>query len=173
MPGVQPWVTGPCEITVDGKDLGTCERFPRILVRSGWLPYFNDISGPVIPNDMLWAGKEAFIFLDLNRWDEDTLAFLKCITSSADPENDGLQWDIEDVATLMVHEEEAVEIRLGFPYSTKDKYAGMPAGYVFYAGWYEGPEEASSLGTNPRKQHVVLHCLPVLKDGKWKLGDTL
>jgi hypothetical protein len=154
---------------VDDKILGTAERYPRYLVRSGWLPYFNDITGPVIPNDMLWAGKEAFIYMDLNRWDEEVLQFFQSITQFSDP----LAWPEDDVATLMIHEEEAVSIQIEFPYASKEKYAGMPKGIRFRAGWYEGPEEASVLGTNPRKQHIVIHCLPKLSGDQWFLGELL
>lgn len=168
--GLQPWVAGPTLLSVDGKELGTAERYPRLLVRSGWSPYFNDVGGPVIPMDMLWAAKEAFIYADLNRWDEDTLQFFQTITEGgADP----LSWGEDDVGTLMIHEEMAVPITLEFPYASKDKYAGMPKGITFKAGWYEGPEEFSVLGTNPRKVHLVIHCLPVLEDGKWVLGEYL
>jgi hypothetical protein len=118
---------------------------------------------------MLWAGKEAFIYMDLNRWDEDVLQFFQTITNNADP----LGWPENDVGTLMIHEEEAVSIRIDFPYADKDKYAAMPIAINFKAGWYEGPEEASVLGTNPRKQHIVIHCLPVKVGDRWVLGELL
>jgi hypothetical protein len=155
---------------VDDKILGTAERYPRYLVRSGWLPYFNDISGPVIPNDMLWAGKEAFIYMDLNRWDEEVLEFFQQITSGSET----LSWPEDAVGTLMIHEQEAVPIKIDFPYASKEAYIGMPNGILFGAGWYEGPEEFSVLGTNPRKVHIVIHCLPVGGDGsEWRLGTLL
>jgi hypothetical protein len=167
----QPWVSGPTTVLVDGRELGTAERYPRYLVRSGWQPYFNDISGPVIPMDMLWAGKEAFIYLDLNRYDEEVLEFFQSITDNSDP----LSWPGNSIGTLMIHEEQAIPIQLNFPYADKPKYAGMPKGVLFNAGWYEGPEEFSVLGTNPRKVHVIIHCLATQAEegGNWVLGELL
>lgn len=165
----QPWVTGPATIRIAGQELGTAERYPRYLIRSGWLPFFNDISGPVIPNDMLWAGKEAFIYGDINRWNEDVLQFYQSITESADP----LSWDVEDVGSLMLHEGLAVPLDILFPYAGKAKYAGMPRGIRFFATWYEGPEEFATQGTTPRKVHLVAHALPVKNGGRWRLGQYL
>jgi hypothetical protein len=166
----QPWVSGPVTALVAGQELGTAERYPRFLLRSGWLPYFNDISGPVIPNDMLWAGKEVFVFMDLNRWDQDVLDGFRTITAkSPDP----LNWPKNAVGTLMIHEEEAVIFTLLFPYADKEKYAGMPKGYFFNACWMEAPEEFGVLGTNPQKFHLVVHGLAVDDGDNWSLGKEV
>ena len=170
--GLQPWVAGVTEILVgpDDQTLGTAERYPRFSVRSGFVPYFNDVGGPVIPTDMLWAGKEVFIFADLNRWDEEVLEYIRSITANSD----ALSWGADDVGSLMLHENLSIPVTLSFPYASKAAYAGMPNGYKFYNCWYEGPEEFSVLGTNPQKVHVVFHGIPAQNDdGDWQLGVEL
>src|SRR5262245_31790159 len=47
--------------------LGTCERVPGLKVRPNWTPVFNDLLGAV-PMDLMYTGTEAFIILDITRF---------------------------------------------------------------------------------------------------------
>jgi hypothetical protein len=115
---------------------------------------------------MLWAGKEAYIFLDLNRWDDRVLENFRSVTRTSDP----LRWPARDVGTMMLHSEQAISVSLFFPYFNKAKYKGMPSTVFFPNCWYEGPEDFSVNGTNPRKVHLTIHSLAEFTGTRRTLG---
>ena len=155
--------------------LGTTEHTPRIRVRPGWSPVFNDIAGGVIPYDMVYEGEEAFISGDWNRYNEQTLSIMQArprhnATGSVRGVNIA-----GDIGTLMLTEGQAYAMYLYFPYSSKPAYvaAGMPAGYHFYAVFLEGPDDMDRLGTIDRINRLQWHALRVFNSSIPTLPLTL
>lgn len=160
-----PFVTGPCLIRAtygsESAKVGFSERTPRLLIRSGWLPYFNDWTGQVLPNDLVWSGREAIIMGDLNARNPAAMEQIQNtpgIPNIAD--TTGGEWDPSEVGTMMLHESRQVPVEIIFPYAFKAEYNGYPGGYRFFNGIFEGPEDWNILGTQPSKVHVVFRCLP-------------
>jgi hypothetical protein len=177
----QAWVTGPAHIflsfyssiAVSGPAgvvttlttpiyLGTTERVPRLRIRAGWTPVFNDLTGGVIPYDMLYEGEEAFITGDFTRFNETTIRLLQARPRHfLQPTNRGTI-QLLDQGTLMLTEGYAFQLSMFFPYSSKLAFAGMPLGYRFPAAWLEGPDDLDNLGTVARVDRLVFHALRII-----------
>lgn len=149
--------------------LGTGKTAPRYRTRYGWVPFFNDLGGPVISFDEVFAGKEAMISLDLNRFDQDTLDLVESVPV---PGLDGPGFvDPYSMGTMMVQEEAAYGLILSFPNSSKPAYraAKLPAGIYFPAAWLEGPSD-HTVGNVPREINLVWKAKAVYDP---KEGDFL
>jgi hypothetical protein len=151
----QPFVTGPAHFMVDGSYLGTTERTPQFLVRPAWVPVFNDLSGPVIPLDLLYAGEEAFIIGNFTRWDE---AVIQRAVQRPAGATLGLN-EMTELGTLIIHEGKGHSLKLLFPYANKAGYSSMPGGIEFPVTVAYGPDDHNSLGINPKKVHLVFYAM--------------
>jgi len=138
--------------------LGTAERYPRVQRRAGWVPVFNDLGGQVIPIDTLFQGEDAFISVDLTRWDDNVMRAALARPSSVQAAEGTT--GTGDVGTLMCLEFKAHILYLVFPYAAKTPMvnAGMPAGWRFPQAVLEGPDDFDSMGTAPRKIRTVWHA---------------
>lgn len=173
MANPQPWVAGPTHIfwANPGESpeyVGTAEKSPQWQTRYGFVPLMNDLSGPVVPLDMLAVQKDCYVFADLTRWDYDVVQTMQTLDAADSP---GL-WDGDAVGTLMIHEDMAGELFLVWPYSKKTAYEGMPSGLHFSHAWMVGPDNWAQMGTNPKKIHVSWYCLPGRRpDGSFQLFE--
>ena len=170
----QPWVTGPAHIFWSNPDespryVGTAEKSPQWTTRYGFVPLMNDLSGPVVPLDMLAVQKDCYVYADLTRWDYDVVQEMQ--TMGGENTTEGT-WDGDVVGTLMIHEENFGQLFIAWPYSDKEQYADMPSGLHFYASWLVGPDNWALMGTNPKKIHLSWYCLPKRQtDGRFQLFE--
>jgi hypothetical protein len=159
-----PYVTGPAHVFVGlGSGgtpiyLGTCERYPKILIRPANEPHFNDMGGKV-PFDMAHMGEEGFTSGDFNRFNETTYAVL-----ASRPRGPAGVRGLNvagEIGALYLTEGFAYGVWVSFPYVAKPVFAaaGMPAGYHFLASYLVGPDELEPLGTTPRKIRLIWHHL--------------
>jgi hypothetical protein len=171
----QLYCTGPAHVFVgvpngfaaNGKTafyLGTCEDSPRVTLRPAEEAVFNALTGTKIPFDKSFQGEEAFIGLDLTRYNSRVLNLVRkrsvwSATPAATP-GPGVFGSF-DLGTLALTEGAAFTCWLVFPYQAKAvmNVGGMPAGYRFIACTPVGPEELGPLGTRARKEHVMLHAI--------------
>jgi len=158
----QPYVTGPVNLFVRLPDasieyLGTGKEAPRLKIVPHWEPVMNDLYGTKIPMDVAYEGEEAFVAVDLTRWNESVYTKL---VQRPDVQTDRGRDILDDIGTLMIHEGASHELWLHFPYTTlKTSMATQPAGYHFRAAYVLGPDEFERLGTVAREQRVIWHCL--------------
>ena len=169
----QPYVTGAVHFFVGRTDtdqtpnagsagkkfgpeyMGTCEFSPRIQVDKVWVPLFNDLGGPVVPFDVSYAGKQAFISADFTRWNEEALSRFD---SAPRFEKAGLKDMIEDMGTLVNTEGYNITVWAVFPYQRFPAYSTMVKGFRFPA--IVGLQaDHNRLGTQPRRLHLNLHAI--------------
>jgi hypothetical protein len=175
-----PYVTGPVHLFVGPLSspnyLGTAERFPRMSIRTGWEPVFNDLGGQRVPFDLLYEGQEAFVSVDLTRWNENVLQVMMARAISTVPGLDGPL----DIGTAMLTENAAGPLWLLFPFGgVKAAFNApgsgpMPGGYRFPRAILAGPEDFESMGTAPRKIRLIWHCLRFFnpQNGRFLLYDN-
>jgi hypothetical protein len=140
--------------------LGTCEVAPQIEVTPRFEEVHNDIGG-IVPFDKQYGGEEAFIGLDLNRYNEGVYAALAArpnslVAGAVRGLNSAL-----DVGTLMLTEGKNVVLWIVFPFFAKPamRAGGMPAGYRFPGSILLGPDKLDGLGTRSRKTHLFFEAL--------------
>lgn len=150
----QPWVAGPTHLYWDQKYVGTAEKTPFWQTEYGNVPLMNDLSGPVVPFDMLRAGKYAIISADLTRWNYDTVKAMQTVCCKTPGE-----WEGFDEGTLLIHEGKAKPLAMDWPYSSKAAYSGMPPGVTFFYTWLAGPDNWDRMGTNPKRIHLSWYAL--------------
>lgn len=98
--------------------LGTCKRWPVIIIKPEWKPLFTDFSGQV-PEDIMFMGEHAYVIAEVNRYSE---AVYRSISSRPYYwANRGKAFS-SAVGTLMKHEEQTYPIWLVFPYAVKPVY---------------------------------------------------
>ncbi len=155
------YVTGVVSIycVLGGKPLflGTGEKAPRISTRRSFSPVHNDITGPVIQFDKLYAGKEAFVSVVLTRWEE---AVLVAIQSGPFPGRDPGSDGPGDDGTLMMTEGAAYPIIVryaNFDLKPGMRAAGLAPGRRFMCATLDG-EEVEEPGTDANKKHLMWYC---------------
>ena len=149
MAGPQLWTTGPCIISVNGKEFGTAERAPTIMIHETWTPVINDLGGPAEPFDKQEHRKHAIIRMDINRFDEavyEDIATMVNVKIGVEGPN--------DVGTFMIQEDFALTVGLKFTYSSLPAFVGMPKGYTFPACTCED-QNLDPLGTVARKLGLI------------------
>lgn len=153
--GVSPGIS-----TIPALYLGTCEVSPQIEIAPHFEAVHNDLGG-VVPFDEIYEGEEAFIDLDLNRFNEVTYATIAARPSgfTAGPARGANT--AADVGTLMLTEGKNLILWVVFPFFAKAvmRAGGMPAGYRFPACTLKGPDRLSPVGTRARKIHLLFHAL--------------
>ncbi len=160
-----PWCTGPVDVwcnpgTAGAVFLGHGERGPRVRIRRGWEPIFNDLSGTQIPFDLLAEGAEGFVTIDLTRWNENIYQLIASVPIPGAAPGTNFPGDI---GTLMMTESKGYTLWLRFPYASKATFnqaisGPMPAGMRFVQSWLEGPDEFE-IGTQANKKILVFRCL--------------
>jgi hypothetical protein len=140
--------------------LGTTMRGVRIRVRRGYSRVWNDLTGPEIAFDKIWAGREAMIFLDLTRY-SDTVYHVLAGTprpgGPPDAETPGAR------GTLMMTEGAAFPVVLRFPaydYHPRFRANGGVAAYRFLACSPEGEDDWET-GSGANVRHLMLHSQEV------------
>ena len=137
--------------------LGTGQRGPRVKIRRAYSRVFNDLTGPELAFDKIWAGEEALIFVDLTRWNEtayDLAAgrpFSGGVFGAEPPGSRG---------TLMMTEGAAFPLILRFP--SFDFHPAIRnnlgfAGYRFLAASLEGDDDFET-GSGANIRHIAFHC---------------
>ncbi len=180
------YTTGPAYLyiaSVAGQNaqfLGTAEYAPRIEIRPGWEPVFNDLGGSKVPFDMSYQGEEGFTFAEINRYNEVVLARLQARPQTANylgvatPPR-GLNYPV-DIGTLMLTEGLTVTLYVVFPFAGKAAFRShqMPPGYRFPGTYLVGPDDLSNLGTKPRKVGLIFHHLRLFdrQTGRFLLYDN-
>jgi hypothetical protein len=126
----------------------------------------NDLSGQVIPFDLLYQGEESFVFLDLTRWNEDIrVSVAGRIAPGGNPRAGAGTAVLGDYGTMTITEGAAMELWLLFPYSplggpaAKAAMGALGPGYHFLASIPIGPDDHHTLGTNPYKVLMAFHNL--------------
>ena len=167
----QPYVTGACHILIGrteppatpaaGKKkdlgpeyLGTCEFSPRVQIDKVWVPLFNDLGGPAVPFDLSYAGKQAFIALDLTRWNDEVVRRF----DAAPLFEQDIPDDLSYVGTLVDTEGYGLTVWCVFPYAKLPAYGTMKSGYRFpmVVGLQT---DHNRIGTQPRRIHVNMHAI--------------
>jgi len=167
--------------------LGTCRKWPIILIKPEWKPIFTDHAG-LVPDDLMFMGEHAYVIAEVNRYVETAYRSI-----SARPyywANRGRAYETS-VGTMMLREGQSYPVWLVFPYAVKPIYratagglaavgfipatgplgilagalanapaAAMPAGYRFLECVLEGPDRLDPLGTMARSIHLAFHALP-------------
>ena len=162
----QPFVTGPahlfCGLGSGGaaEYLGTAEVTPRIENDPQYMPLWNDIGATRIPTDICYQGEQAYVSADITRWNESTYAKL-----AAHPRPNGTRGTNVggDLGTLLLLEGFTFTLWIQFPYSAlKAAYSTQPLGYRYANAYVLGPDVLEPLGTQPRKNRIIWHCLRLL-----------
>jgi hypothetical protein len=153
-------VTGPCSAWVSTANeqfalLGTCQIRPRILWRRQFEPVFADIGGNV-PFDMMYAGMEAVVFLDLTRYDPEILDACRALPSLS-KEKLGKEV-LGDIGTMMMLEDKAGNLTLSFPYSIITSNGELRHGLHFPAAFILSPDMEED-GTRHSIQRVAFYCM--------------
>jgi hypothetical protein len=158
------FTTGPALIYIGLKTgyffLGTGREPPHFRIRRGWIPIFNDLQGPVIPSDVMYAAQEALTIVDMNRYDPVVMATIRSmpnVTGSAGTNVFG------DIGTLMITEGAAFTLVLNYPYAALKpamRAAGLVNNVIFPGTWLEGPDDEDQ-GTTDKKINLIFHSLPV------------
>jgi hypothetical protein len=165
-------IIGPGGGTTAVSYLGTCEDAPRIELRPMWDPVFNDLGGKV-PFDESFQGEEAFVNLDLNRYNEGVYAALAARPRPGQGTRGTMVFG--DVGALALTENYVFTLLIQFPYAVKAVMAagGMPGGYRFPATVLAGPDQLFPLGTKPRKVNLMFHAIRVfnIQDQSFVLYD--
>lgn len=151
--------------------LGYGREAPRIQRKHGWVPFFNDLGGPIISFDDVFAGEESLVSVTLNYWRSDTLAGVESVPTSG-----GATFTnpFGDIGALAIFEGKTYPLVLTFPYAAKPAYrtAGLPAGVRFYAARLEGPTLYTP-GTVPLEINLIWKCKAVFQPatGAFVSGD--
>jgi hypothetical protein len=130
----------------------------------------NDIAGPRIAFDQMYAGEEGMVSADLTRWNEPVY---QSISSRPDPIAGARGTDRNLYrGTMMLHENVAYDLWVQYPASALAAYATLPAGYHFFKAFLEGPDQLSP-GVRPYKVRTIFHCLAFYSpaDGNFSLYD--
>lgn len=142
--------------------IGTCEFSPRIQVDKVWVPLFNDLGGPIVPFDVSYAGKQAFIAADLTRWNDEVIQRFESAPKFGEQK---LSDEISDMGTLVNTEGYNITVWVVFPYQRFPAYSTMLAGYRFPA--VVGLQtDHNRLGTQPRRVHLNLHAIRLFSAAK-------
>lgn len=152
-------VTGPVQVFVDldgpGLELlGTCMTRPRIMFRRKFEPAFSDIGG-LVPFDMIYAGSDALVILDINRLDTDTMQCLRAVPTM-DEDNIGVE-HLGDVGSMMMLEGLGIELSLSFMYGL-DANSGPINGLRFPCAFLLGPDTEED-GVRFQIQRLVFYCM--------------
>lgn len=155
--------------------LGTGREAPKIRTARGWVPFFNDIGGPKISFDEVFAGEEAMISVVLNRFNGAVLSAITSVPNFLLGAHPGIK-PFGSTGTMMLQEGLAYPLVMTFPYFSKPafKALGMPPGVRYYASFLEGPEEYLQ-GTVPREINLIWKCKAVYdpRNGSQSLGDNV
>lgn len=143
--------------------LGTCERGPRTLSHTYWHEVFQDDYGHRVPIDLIYESEEAFIFAELNRFNELVLAAVqeRMFRQGIQPLPERGFHDDMAVGTMAKAEKKSYAVWLSFPYARKliHLFSGMPANFCFPACVAWGPDEQDPLGTQVRKVRLVWRAI--------------
>lgn len=140
--------------------LGTGQRGPRIKIRRAFSRVYNDITGSEIQFDLIAAGSEALIFVDLTRWNETIYQIL-----AGQPNLGGPAGAVAagGIGTLMMTEGKSFPVALRFPNSDFHpvfRANGMPAGYRFLSCVLDGDDDYET-GSAANIRHLSIHATQV------------
>jgi hypothetical protein len=156
--GVTVPVPGSRPVSTNPAFLGTTEFAPELHVQVATLPVHNDIGGPIVPFDIMYEGRQAHGFADLNYFDEAVLLACKNTPNPGNINNadEGIDF-FGNVGMLLGTEGRLYTVWYYFPYGVKNAYGAMIKGYRFPASYLLGPHKSHNLGTKPRKELAVFH----------------
>lgn len=163
----QPHCTGAVHVYASAGSggalyIGTGERAPRRRIVRHWSPCMNDLGGSAVPFDIVYQGREAFVFVRLTRFHYANLLKIYDPFGEAKGEDDQ-----EEIGTLMMTEGRIGELWLTYPYN--ERMPGMPTGYHFHAAVLETDEEQP--GTEAEYVDLSWHCYRKYVNGKFQLYD--
>lgn len=159
------WVGTPGTQT-GGNFLGTFEEPPTIEDKAEYVPVKNDIAGPIVPMDKLYAGSHAMASGKLNRFN---WGVYQAIANKALPGSPAGFDSAVSRGTLMLTEGACFPVWFSFPFGAGGQtpvpaMATLPAGYHFWGGFLEGPERIQG-GVRPLSVSVVFTFLAIFNVG--------
>ena len=186
----QPYCSGPVDAWVIPEGYGSAQflghnqvRGPRISIRRGWETLFVDLSGPQIPYDLIYTGQEAWVTIELSRYNQNVLEALQltAFAKAGGQLNPGTDWG-GDRGTIMITEGANSPLYLRFPFSAAGAFphaamnnatnGALPSGMRFPGAIYKGPDERQT-GVGANFVMVTFHCLSTFDPatGKFTLFD--
>jgi len=164
-----PFVHGPVHVfaalgpSSSATYLGTGERAPRVSIRREWEPLFNDIGGTRIPFDYAFQGEEAFVTIQLTRWNQSTLTALKDVIGNAQGRIVPGTTADGDIGSLMATENLGRTLWVQYAYGAGQlaphaAMSDMVPGYRFPCAFLQGPDDSEG-GTDPAKELVTFHAI--------------
>lgn len=162
--------TAFCSVKLDGISyfLGTPERPADIDIRPYYEDVINDLAGGLCPFDMMFVGQDALITFDLTAWNAPVLEMLKNFGSPglAGAAGTDAQYDR---GSLMLTENKAWQLFIGYPRSALPSMSTLPSGYRFVACFLQGPHKMTP-GLKPYKERCVIRALSAYNPDQKKFG---
>lgn len=162
------FVAGGTKSPTSALFLGTAEVNPKFRIQREFTPVFNDIGGRKVPFELIYEGQQAFIFSELNRYNESVYA--ACADA---PTHNGLVGNgnplqtrganaFGEIGTLMLTESKNLYLIIVFPYASKAVFSNnnMPLGYIFPGSVLRGPDD-HTIGTGDRKISLIFQSIPI------------
>lgn len=158
--------------------LGTGEEGVDMDFGTHFSPLYEDEAGGEVPSERIYEGQEAWIWSDINVYNELLYAYMASRTSagifSTPPFGVSAPRGIDlegDVGTLMAAEGATFPLWVVFPYAGKARFARnyMPPGYRFFATSMEN--DKLPVGNKARKVRAVWYAQRVKAGGAWCLYD--
>lgn len=145
--------------------LGTTQDTPRIVLRPASEEVMNALSGCKVPFDLIDQSEEAFIGLDLSRFNQgviDDVRARSTLSNSQSVANNQGKRKPGDIGTLAITENADMIVYVTHPYSGKPVFAanGMQAGNRFLHCVPIGPDDLGPLSTRARLEHLMFRAIP-------------
>lgn len=174
--GAQLWVNGPAAVQVGTgsagalQHLGFTENGVRISFDAKFEDIHTDISGPMIPHDVQMMGEQAYITLDMNKFDEVVLEHLMVRMATATyiaaysslPGRPGSK----AIGTLMQTESAVVRLLINAPYASKAVFFNsstgdeMPLAYNFPTCYPMDAIDLDPVGLRVKKVRIIMRAVP-------------
>jgi hypothetical protein len=170
----QLWVPGPAQIAVGTGALGVAEflGYSEDGIRAAMNARFEDVHtdnvGPGEADDVQTFGQGTIISLTLTRF--DAAVFNKLMTRKGTGTPGTI--DAGDIGALMRHEGRSIVLWIRAPYSTKDEFAGMVAGYRFPTAWVNDSIDLP-MSVRVQRPRITFRAIPDWQsDGSGVLYDN-
>lgn len=158
------FVNGPCAVQVGTgasfalEHLGFTKGGVRVSLDGKFEDVHSDYSGPMLPADEQFFGEEAYIRLELNRYNEAIYVKLAARLNGATEGTPGAN----SIGTLLQAESKHIgRCLLLSPYQAKTAYTTMPAGYNFLRVYAHAAIDLDPLGTKVKEVTIILRAMPI------------
>lgn len=170
---VQPWVNGPCFISIapPGSSqlqfFGTAAHVPRPRILRAFKPLPNDVSGHILPFDDSNQGQRAIISMAMSRWSYALYLQMAQVTAGGDPGT----LNFGSLGSLMNFEGFAMQVGIQFPYQAIPAFSSMPPGYVYHGAKMASDDILEEGGTEGQILSLAFECTSVYNPATG--GNTL